>query len=463
MNHVDKMFRHKLEHHTVDVPEGAWDNIASRLPVQKNTRRQFLTYFGTVILLFVTLTTIYLSQTKDSINKKSELIESTSPVKTQKTLLASAMILKPTLDVISVKYDDRRNELIPTKKVPTKKEYGMPENSNITQNAGLTELSKSTFDHFGSNQFISTKSDENAVGAIKNINIQSIQMVDALHVESLNHNTSIINADKAVDNVHSGLFGKEKPVKACPFLINIKDKSVDVYYSNDYASRSLGLNDDKGQSYLNLRNNTEHAMYSFSAGVRFGYNIGYRWNLHTGINYSQINEKFKYIDPESNQTRLITIKDYIYQNGKIVDSIITEELVLVPGTSILKVYNKYKAFDIPVLARFTILANNKFSLSAIGGVYLNVGFSQKGMILGTDGITPADITSNELKESTVFKTQLGISLYSGVSLAYHLTPEVDFLLEPNARIQTESMTLGTYPIKQRYNTFGLSTGIRYKF
>ncbi|MBC7884524.1 MAG: hypothetical protein H7X99_03570, partial [Saprospiraceae bacterium] len=258
-------------------------------------------------------------------------------------------------------------------------------------------------------------------------------------------------------------FQKSKPVASCPFVFDTQDISLDGYISHDYTSRHLSLKSGGSSSYLDMRNQTEHGNYSFSAGIRFGYNISYRWNLHTGLNYSQINEKFEYTDPESNQTRIITIKDYIYQNGKIVDSIITEELIIVPGTSKLKVYNKYRTLDIPILARYTLLANNKFSLSAISGLYINLTQSQKGMFLSPDESTPVAFTKGTEEGIKTFKNQLGISVYAGVSLAYHLTSSLDLLLEPNARIQTESMTLDSYPLSQRYNTFGMTTGIRYKF
>ena len=99
----------------------------------------------------------------------------------------------------------------------------------------------------------------------------------------------------------------------------------------------------------------------------------------------------------------------------------------------------------------------------MAGVYLNISVNEKGMILGADNITPIDISSPPDSESEIFKSEWGISGFGAISMAYHLTSNLDFLLEPNARFQTESMTTETYPLQQRYNTFGLSTGLRFKF
>ena len=152
----------------------------------------------------------------------------------------------------------------------------------------------------------------------------------------------------------------------------------------------------------------------------------------------------------------------MYENGKIVDSIVTEETVLVPGTSKMTVYNKYRTFDIPILARYTIYANKYLSLSGLTGIYINLALKERGMILNPDS-KPIDITAADDQGQTIFKTQLGISGYASLSMAYHLTPNIDFLLEPNVRIQTEAMNTNIHPIDQNFTTFGLSTGLRYRF
>ena len=41
MNTIDKIIRNKLSHHTAETPQGAWDNIMSRLPKEKKNFRLF--------------------------------------------------------------------------------------------------------------------------------------------------------------------------------------------------------------------------------------------------------------------------------------------------------------------------------------------------------------------------------------------------------------------------------------
>ena len=241
-----------------------------------------------------------------------------------------------------------------------------------------------------------------------------------------------------------------------------KKKSVDFYVSHDYAPKSISAGTVENIPYENARRDTEHSLYSFSAGVRIGYQISDKWTLQSGMNYSQINERFQYIDPESNQTREITIKDYIYQNGKIVDSVINTQTVTIPGDTQIKINNHYRTFDIPILGKYTILESKRFSISAVAGVYLNIVSATKGMILDNDGKSVINISeSSDRKE--VFKSNVGLSTFGALSIAYHISPSIDLFADPNARFQTRSITSETYPLSQRFNTYGLLTGVRYNF
>ena len=83
------------------------------------------------------------------------------------------------------------------------------------------------------------------------------------------------------------------------------------------------------------------------------------WNngiaMKTGVNYSSINEKFTYTDPNSVQIKTITIIKYIYDDQfNVIDSIKTTENVSIPGTNTVTQYNKISLVDIPVLMQYTI-------------------------------------------------------------------------------------------------------------
>ncbi len=448
MNSIDKIFKNKLEHFNTEVPDSSWENIASRLPENKKK-----SYHGLSVATFITMALLtfggyffFNSNTEiKNVDPETNTRNSLkSPIAGLNNILPSTVLVKNEIQRSAITVKPESSQLLQAEK----QKYSKISHTDI---AVLTQpvLDNSSI--------------------VNDINIESIEnksvlaQRDKLDIPLLKHEIN----DQKLKFFRALRFeipsAKDAPAKACPFVTNYKDKSLDIYYSSDFIDRKLTSDNELHTGYLNMRNQTEKSIYSFSAGIRFGYNLSYRWNLHTGLNYSQINEKFEYIDPESNQTRIITIKDYVYLNGKIVDSIITEEEVIIPGTTKLKVYNKFKTIDIPVIARYTLLANNKISLSATTGIFINLALNERGMILDKDATTPVAITSQNTTDNAYFKSQLGLSLYGGLNLAYHLTSDIDLLFEPNVKIQTENMTTEHYPLRQRYNTFGISTGLRYKF
>lgn len=446
MNNIDKMFRNKLEHLSVDVPDGAWDNISSRLPEQKQPFRMWWTIVSATLLILASYTSYtFFSNQQIDIDRTSG--QADFPFATD-------------IKAGEIKINEHKNNssISPGLIVSANINNVKKSSAEKTKTAGSALISV-----IDAEDFRNKSSFENSA-------VEEMDSPEDLitHRESYEPNTisNHLNNRKLKYSRAIRLempFAKEKPAKACPFVTDHQNKSVDVYFSHDFPMKNLTSVSAEFEGYKSMRQQTETAMYSFSAGARFGYNLSYKWNLHTGFNYSQINEKFEYIDPESNQTRIITIKDYVYTNGKITDSIITEEQVIIPGTTKLKVYNKFRSFDIPVIGRYTLLANKNLSLSAMAGIYFNLSLVERGMILDSDNSTPISISGDKKSENDIFKSQLGLSGYGALSMAYHLTSSLDLLLEPNVRFQTESMTTADYPLQQSFNTFGVSTGLRFKF
>jgi hypothetical protein len=110
-----------------------------------------------------------------------------------------------------------------------------------------------------------------------------------------------------------------------------------------------------------------------------------------------------------------------------------------------------------------LYADRNISLSAVAGVFINLAFRQKGMIIGTDSDKPVDIAGGPDEQKNIFKSQLGVTGYGALSMAWHVSPLFDLVIEPHFRMHTTSLTHEKYPLQQRYNTVGLTTGLRYRF
>ena len=462
MNELDKIFRNKLNHYSADVPDSVWENIEQSLQNQERNP------IPNVWLIASTLTTVavisvlslfaadHLSFKNNNINHQLPLENIEQHVSTIPDQSVAA--LSEDIKEYSSGFEKAKNNIQP--------DIRISEIGNINQTA-LTSKNESYVNRIIPGDYHANKTASN-LDVSTEITDQSMEMAATDAFKAIDQ----IHALPAIDgipNLYSGKIQKiqiagirTEPVKACPFNVNYKDKSLDIYFSSDYIDKQL-TDREGGEKLKDMRTTTESPMYSFSAGIRLGYNIGYRWNIHTGLNYSQINEKFEYRDPESSTVRIVIVKDYIYENGQVVDSIVKQEEVIVPGTTELAIYNKFRTFDLPVLGRYTILANNYFSLSAVGGIYINISSFEKGTIISDATHKPVQLSRSGDESSIVYKNQLGISFYGAFSIAYHMTANTDLLVEPYARIHPESITVSTYPLYQKFNRYGLNLGLRYKF
>jgi hypothetical protein len=252
---------------------------------------------------------------------------------------------------------------------------------------------------------------------------------------------------------------KKHSVLQCPTFVRKENLSFfEVYFSNDYAIRSLTAKSPEFNGYKALREQTEHSYLSYSAGFR----VGMGWNngiaMKTGVNYSSINEKFTYTDPNSVQIKTITIIKYIYDDQfNVIDSIKTTENVSIPGTNTVTQYNKISLVDIPVLMQYTIPGKRRLSYNLVCGPLINLSLVQSGKILNSN--------SNELvnlQDQNIYKNNIGLSFYGGIGINYQLTKNIQISIEPNARIMTSSVSRVTHPIDQKYWVASVAAAFRYK-
>lgn len=472
MKEFDDIFRKKLEHHTSVVSDDNWNKIAQQLPKAKNAVRPV--WFASLLaiaVLTVTSLAVYLSF-KDSVIDNNQLaVENDNVTASYSDYISQNLSTHSEITLQKseiLKINDRSTNFKPESKTPQKNQtytvefeslspYDFPQathqninspiSSGIYKDPFIENITEETADKSG------IRDVESIVSAHLNISV-SDQKIDVPYKEVKSiENQKIAYAAPLRHSV------SDKEV--CSFIWRGYQKSLDFYYSSDFVDMKIA-GPDNFREHIDMRNATETTVYSHSAGVRLGYNIGYRWNLHTGINFSQLNQRFQYTDPEANEPRTEIIRQYIYSNGQLVDSTFTEKTEYLPGSKYHKIYNRYTTWDIPVLGRYTLAANNRLSISAMAGVFLNVSFQQSGIILDSDNKTPIYI-GRDTEETQIFKAGLGVSAYGALSLAYYLAPTWDLLIEPNVRIAPSSLTTSSYPLTQRFNTYGLSVGLRYRF
>jgi len=483
MKEFDDIFKRKLEHNIENVPEHSWDKIAQQLPRKKFTvspvgYASLLGVFLSIVVAFGVYKSMTASHENDRVKTQASYLDQIALSQNNFTeTIENSELSLANLDLENLGHDEN---LLNKQKV-----------SNEIESTILIENTKNTEIEPLNNPVATIESNLITTHSENDLFINSTNMSegdgtdvldtkdDKMDYTSTNeYNTNAIlahltknkltNKEVEIVSLHKAKAMYDEPLKhfvtdrePCTFIWGGYQRSIDIYYSNDYLDMKIEGPESLAE-HIDMRKATETSVYSFSMGARLGYNIGYRWNLHTGINYSQMTQRFQYTDPEANEPRTEIIKKYIYSNGQLIDSTFTEETIYLPGSKYHKVYNKYRTWDIPVLGRYTLAANNKMSISAVGGIFFNISFQQSGIILDTNNTSPIYI-GGESQETQIFKAGLGISAFASLSLAYYLTPSMDLLIEPNARIAPMSMTTASYPLSQRFNSYGLSVGLRHRF
>ncbi len=239
--------------------------------------------------------------------------------------------------------------------------------------------------------------------------------------------------------------------------------SIEVMGSYDFATRQI-LN--AGDFYRNTRDNAEQVGLAYTFQARVGYRLkNTPITFKSGLSFSRINETMKFQDPYTVQE--INERQ---QTGWIVDPINGPKQITytVRDTQDVTKYNevisnnRYSFLDIPLMVQYDFAKfgrDKRFSLGATAGALLNVRFDQRGQTLHSNSIDILDLETGE----NPFKTRANVDFMVNLSGAYSINSNFDILLEPTVRFGTGSLMKSSFGIGQRYNTYSIYTGIRYKF
>ena len=227
---------------------------------------------------------------------------------------------------------------------------------------------------------------------------------------------------------------------------------LDALLSPDLTFRQLQPRNPEFAEYVNTREETESNMYAFSGALRLSLVSDKGLALRTGLNFSQINERFSYIN--GSEEVIETINNYD-QAGNIIST----DTIIKIGTRRKITQNHYRMLDIPFLVGYE-LSSNKLKVSVNGGAYLNLLFRQKGDFLSPHDLQPVRFDSSDPDAYPAFKQQAGLGWYGSVGLAYQVGHNLQLVVEPHFKVYPKSVTRDQYGVQQRYMTTGLFVGVR---
>jgi hypothetical protein len=222
---------------------------------------------------------------------------------------------------------------------------------------------------------------------------------------------------------------------------------LEAYLGPSLAQREL-ISSPDNRPYLTRRLGTERRDLAYNVGLRAALMIKGNFLIRTGLHYDQITEIFEYIDP----SYVKYLVEIVNQNGvSTIDTVGVEY-----GEKYQKTFNRLGMLDIPLMAGVE-LRNGRSGFSIHAGMSFNVLFWKRGAILSPDTGVPASFTPNS-GNLAVFRPRTGVSANASVQWFYHLTPRVRLFVEPYFKKVLRPVSLQAYPVQQRYGIGGLRFG-----
>ncbi|HEX6915092.1 MAG TPA: hypothetical protein VF145_07610 [Chitinophagaceae bacterium] len=231
------------------------------------------------------------------------------------------------------------------------------------------------------------------------------------------------------------------------------DWYLEIYGSPDLVQKTTTAETNPG--YAAKKDSTETQQLSYTAGFRISKSIGENLLFKTGLQYSQINEKFELrTENERRIITVVTIRSVISAGG--TDSTVRDTTSLTQiGYRLQRTYNRYRSIDIPLLISYEFGNENlKFAVNA--GAIVNLYSWYSGNTLN-DSLAVVSVGP----KGSVYRQNIGIGLYAGFSVIKPLSGRTELFLEPYFRYNLSNMSV-TPGLTQRFNAAGLSIGIRYR-
>jgi hypothetical protein len=460
MSNFDDFAKQQLENYTPQVPEHVWENIAA-----KRDRKKRFPFF---IIFF---------------NRKALVLAATLLA-----LIAGGYLLLPTTTKdkfnagqhqpghkVNAK-EDEGNKMKGTKELITDKADSISEKATIKtieNNAVGLNKTANTSTYNRNNVVTKTRSHKHAktIGAgngnhlyTKNKRTISVSEAEAEeYIEEQNNGTDELNVTSSLllyspEKITAGDFEKTSLNKTvvqnlrcdpCPTIEKNAAGNkyyIEVYAGPDYASKNYS--DTSNSALLQKRKGSTSFRSAFSAGLRYTRVFDNGVSVKAGLNYSQINEKFSFV--QSNIVQLTYIIDPATGD--------TTGTFLQTGTRYKTTNNTYHTFDVPLLLGFEI-GNGRLHANFNAGAVVNIYSWQKGESLDTS-FKPVNISTGKSESLYQYKTNIGVGFMGGVSLYYKLNDRFHLLAEPYFRYNFSPMNKEMLSLQEKFSTIGMRLGVR---
>lgn len=226
---------------------------------------------------------------------------------------------------------------------------------------------------------------------------------------------------------------------------------IEFYLGPDFAKKTYAAAPDSASIILMQKRKASTSFTSaFSAGFRYTRVFSNGASIRGGINFTQVNEKFTYV--QSNIVQVTYIIDPA--TGDTTGSYITN------GSRYKTTYNHYRTIDIPVVFGFET-GNGRIHANLNAGVVFNIRSWQNGETIGLDSASqPIIINTGKGNSAYQYKTNIGAGFITAASIYYKLNDRFHLLAEPYWRYNFSPISKELISLQEKYSIIGLRLGLR---
>ena len=456
MSDFDDIFKKGLHDHKVDVPDDLWSRIDQEVNPKKKFRKEFV-LLAIGFLVFSSLGIWYMSTDQGKEIQQTKFSESSK-------ILAAPDSDDALRDYLTAKNDGRELSSEEIKRISDSENSESTEviedgvRKTISTHSKIVQDKAKLYSESYSSVSL-YKSDNTSSFPVK----EEIKPVQVSELDTKSSSFRNLERKLILPDVNWTLDALPDYDNQCPKFGKRKTGyfSVEAYHSSDMIMKALIAKSSEDENYAAARMDTESQLYSFSNGV------GVTWyhidgiGIGLGIERSQINELFSFVEQDAREVRVLITLDTLFNTDGTYTTSIDTTRIEVQGVKKNYVTNQYTSIDLPISLSYR-WDRKRWDIGVRGAVYLNLLFNQKGRVLGIND-KPAWITEGNDNELDAYRAKSGLKFDGSIDVTYHLTHMWDVYMQPYFRYNGNTYTRDNYQLDHFMNTMGVRAGIRYNF
>ncbi len=474
---MDDIFRDGLKNYNSEIdPNEIWAGIQEKKPNPDSDSKKPFAWWILGSLLLVITATVLLSSTANKqrnaietaearvtnmgiLNNTTSNTEATINITDSKFNTANSLpdnnehIDKETLNTVS-KFDK--------KKIADKVSLKRAVATSISNTIQIEHLNTRTTNNNNKNNLLTAPSNTNIIIPSVNTNYNNTSTNKTIKATTKTTKSKVIafeflETKEAIPVIPMTVDTKDnEETDAMPDMRIPEDKIAEGCYggpafsfafgahvSPDLVMHNISSTNQDLFPYIDERRKTEKLLESYHVGLDVYIQHRDGLFLRSGLEYAQINKRFKFDETWQNET---------------MDTTFTREK---------RTTNRYRMIDIPLTVGYEFgVYDWNLSLYVEAGASMNVLFKKKGDILDpnspADYFEPISITDGAANRLDSYVDNVGLSILGGIGMRYELSDGLFIYAQPAGKLYLNSFTKKDNDVDEKFSRFGINFGAIYK-